>query len=144
LRRQKKARREDPIMNEVPIAIPVIVYAWVRTFGRVKSANAAKSHRADGSVPGNRARGSGREYFGERATDATMAKSAEPCDQHGFAPQRSLAHPSGIWKDALGERVNPESHAASAAMLPGTAPHKREDRHMRKMPRVAARKSNSR
>jgi len=37
--------------NDVPMAIPVIVYAWVRTLGRVKSASAAKATEPTAPVP---------------------------------------------------------------------------------------------
>ena len=49
--------------------------------------------------------------FGERATDAADGEKREPGDQHGFASP-AVARPSERYlEDALGERVNPESHA---------------------------------
>jgi len=85
-------------MNEVPIAIPVIVYAWVRTFGRVKSANAAKATEPTAPVPlQRRAQDQAVNIFGERATDATDGEKARALrSATGLRPQRSLAHPSGI------------------------------------------------
>jgi len=87
--RQKSPGEDDH--ERGAIAIPVIVYAWVRTL-RVNP-NAAKK-RADGSGALQRAREISLNILASRATELRW-ENREPAISTGLRPT-VVAHPSGI------------------------------------------------